>query len=278
MPTALRGLRSRAPRPGSGVLWQLASSLLFRISGAFEARTKCDFVVRRLEGIRSRGAEDVGDLTELVVGDRVGEIGGRHDADQALGVGDQDAVNTVCSHEFRGGRERGVAGQPEDRRAGHRLFNRVGVEHIPLRPRHAGEANRGVGSGIVPEIGEEGARGLELAFRHVIVPFGEFSKLHLILKLGEKGVLTCRSSDHESLDSFVVVDSFVDRVVDAVGAGDALLAYATLAMVADGSPVVASILGSMAAGVECEKEGNVPIAPEDVLRKIDAVEKRARYE
>ena len=49
-------------------------------------------------------------------------------------------------------------------------------------------------------------------------------------------------------------------------------------MVADGSPVVASILGSMAAGVECEKEGNVPIAPEDVLRKIDAIEKRARYE
>ena len=52
----------------------------------------------------------------------------------------------------------------------------------------------------------------------------------LILKLGERGVLACRSSDHESLDSFFVIDSFVDRLVDAVGAGDALLAYATLAM------------------------------------------------
>src|SRR6185295_1335155 len=41
----------------------------------------------------------------------------------------------------------------------------------------------------------------------------------LILKLSEKGVLTCRSSNHESLDSFIVVDSFVDRLVDAVGAG-----------------------------------------------------------
>ncbi|MEX1206192.1 MAG: PfkB family carbohydrate kinase [Dongiaceae bacterium] len=99
----------------------------------------------------------------------------------------------------------------------------------------------------------------------------------LILKLGDRGVLTCRAGGSESRE-FFVVDSFTDRVVDAVGAGDALLAYATLAMVADGSPVVASILGSMAAGVECEKEGNVPIAPEDVLRKIDAVEKRARYE
>ena len=54
----------------------------------------------------------------------------------------------------------------------------------------------------------------------------------LILKLGERGVLACCDSNHESLDSFFVIDSFVDRLVDAVGAGDALLAYATLAMLA----------------------------------------------
>ena len=41
----------------------------------------------------------------------------------------------------------------------------------------------------------------------------------LILKLGERGVLACRDADHESLDSFFVIDSFVDQVVDAVGAG-----------------------------------------------------------
>ncbi len=99
----------------------------------------------------------------------------------------------------------------------------------------------------------------------------------LILKLGEKGVLTCRNSDHESLDSFVVVDSFVDRVVDAVGAGDALLAYATLAMLATGSDAVATILGSMAAGVECEYDGNLPVSPGDVRRKIDEVERQANY-
>ena len=46
-------------------------------------------------------------------------------------------------------------------------------------------------------------------------------------------MLTCRDSDHESLDSFAVVDSFVERLVDAVGAGDALLAYATLGHVGD---------------------------------------------
>jgi bifunctional ADP-heptose synthase (sugar kinase/adenylyltransferase) len=99
----------------------------------------------------------------------------------------------------------------------------------------------------------------------------------LILKLGERGVLTCRSADHESLDSFIVLDSFVDRVVDAVGAGDALLAYATLAKMATGSDAVATILGSMAAACECELDGNIPIGPQDVRRKIDAVEREANY-
>lgn len=99
----------------------------------------------------------------------------------------------------------------------------------------------------------------------------------LILKLGERGVLTCRSSDHKSLDSFVVVDSFVDRVVDAVGAGDALLAYATLSKLVTGSDAVATILGSMAAACECEYDGNIPITPTDVGRKIDAVERQANY-
>lgn len=99
----------------------------------------------------------------------------------------------------------------------------------------------------------------------------------LILKLGERGVLTCRSSDHESLDSFVVVDSFVDHVVDAVGAGDALLAYATLSKLTTGSDAVATILGSLAAACECEYDGNVPITPEDVRRKLDAIERQAHY-
>jgi rfaE bifunctional protein kinase chain/domain len=99
----------------------------------------------------------------------------------------------------------------------------------------------------------------------------------LVLKLGERGVLTCRSADHESLDSFIVVDSFVDRVVDAVGAGDALLAYATLAKLATGSDAISTILGSMAAACECELDGNIPITPDDVRRKIDAVEQQASY-
>jgi rfaE bifunctional protein kinase chain/domain len=96
----------------------------------------------------------------------------------------------------------------------------------------------------------------------------------LILKLGERGVLACCSADHESLDSFFVVDSFVDRLVDAVGAGDALLAYATLAMLAVGDPAVATILGSLAAAVECECDGNIPVTADDVRTRIDAIERQ----
>ncbi len=66
--------------------------------------------------------------------------------------------------------------------------------------------------------------------------------------------------------------------MDAVGAGDALLSYATLTMAATGSNVLASILGALAAAVACEHDGNLPVAPEEVLRKINELEKRSRFE
>lgn len=100
----------------------------------------------------------------------------------------------------------------------------------------------------------------------------------LILKLGDRGVLTCRSRDHESSDSFFTVDSFVDRVVDAVGAGDALLAYSTLAMMVSGSEAQATVLGSMAAACEVEQDGNIPIQSEDVLARIDDVERKMDFQ
>ena len=95
----------------------------------------------------------------------------------------------------------------------------------------------------------------------------------MILKLGDRGVLTCRNGGTDG----IVVDSFVERVVDTVGAGDALLAYATLAMLATRSDTIATILGSMAAACECERDGNVPITPGDVRKKIDDVERQANY-
>jgi rfaE bifunctional protein kinase chain/domain len=98
----------------------------------------------------------------------------------------------------------------------------------------------------------------------------------LILKLGDRGILTYRAPSVE-VRSFFTVDSFVNKLVDAVGAGDALLSYVTLAMVTTQSSVIASILGSVAAALACEHEGNNPVAPEDVLKKLKAVERQIQY-
>lgn len=101
----------------------------------------------------------------------------------------------------------------------------------------------------------------------------------LILKCGDRGIITCRSNmGEDGFRNFFVVETFADRVVDAVGAGDALLAYSTLAMVATGNDVIASILGNMAAGIECEHDGNYPVTPEMVMKKIESVERQVKYE
>ncbi|MFA6311931.1 MAG: PfkB family carbohydrate kinase [Sterolibacterium sp.] len=100
----------------------------------------------------------------------------------------------------------------------------------------------------------------------------------LILKCGDRGIITYRTNSPTDLRAFFNIESFAGRVVDAVGAGDALLAYATLVLVATKNEVIASILGNMAAGVECEHDGNWPVTPELVLKKIDAIEKQVNYE
>jgi bifunctional ADP-heptose synthase (sugar kinase/adenylyltransferase) len=100
----------------------------------------------------------------------------------------------------------------------------------------------------------------------------------LILKMGDRGIITYRSNSPSDFRAFFNVETFADRVVDAVGAGDALLAYATLALVATKNDVIASILGNIAAGIECEHDGNRPVTPELVLKKIDDVERRINYQ
>ncbi len=91
----------------------------------------------------------------------------------------------------------------------------------------------------------------------------------VMLKLGERGVLACRPG--KGARSFFVVDSFTRQVVDPVGAGDALLAYATLAIASGASEVTATILGSLAAALECEADGNEPISVRAVRDRLDTI-------
>jgi sugar/nucleoside kinase (ribokinase family) len=101
----------------------------------------------------------------------------------------------------------------------------------------------------------------------------------LILKCGDRGIMTCRKKVASSEErDFFVVDTFANRVLDPVGAGDALLAYTTLSLIRSGNEVIAAILGNMAAGIECEYDGNYPVTPELVLKKIDAIERQVTYE
>ena len=97
----------------------------------------------------------------------------------------------------------------------------------------------------------------------------------LMLKLGERGLMTFRSvpKSYEDVRAFFAVDTFAEHIVDAVGSGDALLAYATLALYATKNAVIASVLGSLAAAVECGHEGNVPVRPRDVTEKLDRYER-----
>ena len=97
----------------------------------------------------------------------------------------------------------------------------------------------------------------------------------LLLKLGDRGVLAYRAASHDP-KSFFTVDSFAERVVDAAGAGDAFLAYATVGMLRSKSEVIAAILGSVAAAIVCERGDHEPVSVDDVLTKISTIELMAR--
>jgi cytidyltransferase-like protein len=99
----------------------------------------------------------------------------------------------------------------------------------------------------------------------------------LIMKCGQRGTFTYRSKQDGDLRSFFHIESFVDQLVDPVGAGDALLAYATLGLIATKNNVIASILGSIAAGVECECDGNTPVSIEAITQKLAQLERLTHY-
>jgi len=71
------------------------------------------------------------------------------------------------------------------------------------------------------------------------------------------------------------IDSFADNVIDPVGSGDALLAYSTLSMLTTKSLLTSSIIGSFAAAIACENNGNKPVEIEELIKKILDVEKLA---
>lgn len=105
---------------------------------------------------------------------------------------------------------------------------------------------------------------------------------NLILKLGERGIVSVRNKKRKNLaksdkSGAFALPSFAAKVLDNTGTGDALLSYATLSMVATKSLVISSIIGSIAAACECEHDGNVSIKPEEIIKKINSIESSSSY-
>ena len=93
----------------------------------------------------------------------------------------------------------------------------------------------------------------------------------MILKMGKRGAMVFRNNNTNDSRSFFTLDSFCKNVVDPVGAGDALLAYSSLALAINNCPVISSILGSFAAAIECSKDGNISVQRTDVLAEIKKI-------
>jgi rfaE bifunctional protein nucleotidyltransferase chain/domain len=72
------------------------------------------------------------------------------------------------------------------------------------------------------------------------------------------------------------VPALAQHVADPVGAGDTLLAYATLGLLATGRLVVAAVLGAVAAALCCEQTGNAPIGADAVRARLVALSGEAR--
>ena len=89
--------------------------------------------------------------------------------------------------------------------------------------------------------------------------------------MGEKGILIYRKPGEHPRD-FFILDSFAEDVVDAVGAGDAMLAVTSLAYKCSKNILISSILGNIAAALVCEKEGNKPITVKEIEQKVKKIQ------
>jgi D-beta-D-heptose 7-phosphate kinase/D-beta-D-heptose 1-phosphate adenosyltransferase len=82
----------------------------------------------------------------------------------------------------------------------------------------------------------------------------------LLITLGEQGMLLCRRNE-----AAFHVPTVAREVFDVSGAGDTVIAFFTLAVVAGASPVEAAIFSNHAAGVVVGKVGTATVGPEELL-------------
>ena len=95
-----------------------------------------------------------------------------------------------------------------------------------------------------------------------------------IVTMGAQGLVTFDRQDlaaDERLRS-EYLPALSNRGIDSLGCGDALLAAATLTLAAGGSLQAAAFLGSVAAAIEVEQIGNVPVTAQQMFQRICGAE------
>lgn len=92
---------------------------------------------------------------------------------------------------------------------------------------------------------------------------------NLLLKLGGDGLIIHGVSEIGELIKTDQVPSLADIVADASGAGDSLLATATLCLASNATIYEAALLGSVVAAIQVSRVGNVPITSSQVISLLD---------
>ena len=100
---------------------------------------------------------------------------------------------------------------------------------------------------------------------------------NLILKLGSRGAIALMESEMNKGPRMISLDALTHKAIDPVGAGDALIAYASLILKNSNSLPLALIVGSIAAACESEIDGNVPITIDKVRSKIEFLMQQSEY-
>jgi len=99
---------------------------------------------------------------------------------------------------------------------------------------------------------------------------------NLILKIGDKGIMVFRERGIHPRE-FFPIDSFTNKIVDGVGAGDAMLAASSLAIICSKNILISSILGNVSAAIVCEQNGNVPITTDMIIERVKKIEEATSF-
>ena len=99
----------------------------------------------------------------------------------------------------------------------------------------------------------------------------------LILKCGSNGLITYVNDSIKDPRAFFNLDSMVENLIDPVGAGDALLAYSSLILKVTKNPIISSIIGNIAAAIECEHDGNYPVSSRLIEDRLNNLENKSQY-